>query len=61
MKVLLLHNNRRMKFVYALHKVSQNSYYYVHNNYFCNFKIIIRICETHLYNIIIIKQTFANN
>ena len=36
-------------------KVSQNSYYYVYNNRFRNFKIIIRICETHLHDVNIIK------
>ena len=44
-----------MKFDLTLHEVNQNSYHCVHNNCFRNFKIIIRICETHLHDINIIK------
>ena len=44
-----------MKFDLTLHEVNQNSYHRVHNNYFHNFKIIIRICEMHLYDVNIMK------
>ena len=44
-----------------LHKVSQNSYHRAYNNCFRNFKIIIRICEIHLYNINIINQISASS
>ena len=50
-----------MKFNLTLHEVSQNSYHRAHINRFRNFKIIIRICETHLCDVNIIKQTSANN
>ena len=50
-----------MKFDLTLHEINQNSYHHAYNNRFRNFKIIIRICETHLYNVNIIKQTSANN
>ena len=50
-----------MKFDLTLHEVNQNSYHHTYNNCFHNFKIIIRICKTHLHNINIIKQTSANN
>ena len=49
------YNNRNMKFDLTLHEVSQNSCYRAHINHFCNFKIIIRIYETHLYDVNIIK------
>ena len=57
----IYYNDKNMKFDLMLHKISQNFCYRVHNNHFCNFKIIIYICETHLYNVNIIKQTSANN
>ena len=49
------YNNRNMRFDLTLHEVSQNFYHRVHNNRFYNFKIIIRICETHLHDVNIIK------
>ena len=54
-KAFIYYDNRNMKFNLMLHEISQNFYHRVHNNYFRNFKIIIRICETHLYNVNIIK------
>ena len=50
-----------MKFNLTLHEISQNFCYRAHNNYFCNFKIIIYIYETHLHDVNIIKQTSASS
>ena len=60
-KKVFIIKNENIKFNYILYEVSQNFCYRVYNNYFRNFKIIIRIYKTQLYDVNIIKQAFLNN